>query len=109
MIFGNYLKQIRESKNITLHELSDKCSISAAQLSRIETGARGVPKPSTIKKISEGLNYSYPELMKVAGYQLDEEMREDVRRVLIKLSTLTEEEIKETNLFIDFILSKRSK
>lgn len=66
--FGAYIKKIRESKHLTLNQVALYSEISAAQLSRIETGKRGVPKPQTIKKISEALKVDYDELMIVAGY-----------------------------------------
>lgn len=66
--FGAFIKQIRESKSLTLNQVALYSEISAAQLSRIETGKRGVPKPNTIKKIADALKYDYDELMKVAGY-----------------------------------------
>lgn len=66
--FGAYIKKIRESKGLTLNQVALYSEISAAQLSRIETGKRGVPKPNTIKKISDALKVDYDELMKVAGY-----------------------------------------
>ncbi len=66
--FGAYIKKIRESKNLTLNQVALYSEISAAQLSRIETGKRGVPKPTTIRKISEALKVDYEELMVKAGH-----------------------------------------
>lgn len=66
--FGDYIKRVRESKNMTLNQVAMYSEISAAQLSRIETGKRGTPKPSTIEKLAQALKIDYNELMKVAGY-----------------------------------------
>ncbi|MBD8037130.1 helix-turn-helix domain-containing protein [Solibacillus sp. A46] len=66
--FGAYIKKIRDSKGMTLNQLALYAEISAAQLSRIETGKRGTPKPQTIEKIAQALKVDYTELMKVAGY-----------------------------------------
>jgi len=65
---GNYIKNIRESKNMTLNQVALYAEISAAQLSRIETGKRGTPKPQTIEKIARALKVDYNELMSIAGY-----------------------------------------
>jgi transcriptional regulator with XRE-family HTH domain len=70
--FGEFLKQIRETKHMSLHELSSLSGVSTAQLSRYETGKRNAPKPPSIKKLSEALNYSYNELMIKAGYHVSE-------------------------------------
>ena len=69
--FGDYIRKIREGKRLTLNQVATYADISPAQLSRIENGKRGVPKPTTIKKIADALKVDYNELMKVAGY-LDE-------------------------------------
>lgn len=66
--FGTYIKKIREQKNMTLNQVAMYADISAAQLSRIETGKRGTPKPQTIEKIAYALKVDYNNLMKIAGY-----------------------------------------
>lgn len=71
--FGSYIKNVRESKNMTLNQVALYAEISAAQLSRIETGKRGTPKPQTIEKIAHALKVNYNELMKIAGYIEDNE------------------------------------
>lgn len=71
--FGTYIKKVRESKNMTLNQVALYAEISAAQLSRIETGKRGTPKPQTIEKIAQALKVDYNDLMRVAGYINNEE------------------------------------
>lgn len=66
--FGNYLKQLRERKGLTINQLSTLAGISGAQISRIENGLRGVPKPATLRKIAEATDSSYEELMGHAGH-----------------------------------------
>ncbi|WP_017812818.1 helix-turn-helix domain-containing protein [Paenibacillus shenyangensis] len=71
--FGSYLKQIREQKNWSINQLADLAGISTSQISRIENGKRGVPKPQTIEKIARALNVPYAEMMDRAGYLRPEE------------------------------------
>ncbi|WP_046225578.1 helix-turn-helix domain-containing protein [Paenibacillus dauci] len=71
--FGSYLKQIREQKNWSINQLADLAGISTSQISRIENGKRGVPKPQTIEKITRALNVPYAEMMDRAGYLRPEE------------------------------------
>ncbi|WP_449354725.1 helix-turn-helix domain-containing protein [Virgibacillus natechei] len=66
--FGKYLKEKRDEKGYTINQLSLYSSISAAQLSRIENGKRGVPKAENIQKLAEALSVPYDEIMRVAGY-----------------------------------------
>ncbi|MFD1775418.1 helix-turn-helix domain-containing protein [Paenibacillus rhizophilus] len=71
--FGLFLKRLRESKSLTLSQLASGAGISGSQISRIENGLRGVPKPATLRKIAEAMDVPYEELMERAGYLRDEE------------------------------------
>jgi transcriptional regulator with XRE-family HTH domain len=66
--FGKYLKKQRAKKQLSICDLSSSSGVSIAQISRIETGKRGTPKPSTIKKFASALNLNYEDLMYRAGY-----------------------------------------
>ncbi|BDH60090.1 hypothetical protein MTP04_02200 [Lysinibacillus sp. PLM2] len=66
--FGEYIKKVRDDKGMTLGQLATYSGISAAQLSRIENGKRGIPKPPTIERIAKALKIDYEELMIKAGY-----------------------------------------
>lgn len=78
--FGKKIKEIRKSKGLTLNQVALYSNISAAQLSRIENGKRGVPKPTTIKKIADALKYDYYELMEIAGYIGDIDLGEEPKK-----------------------------
>ncbi|WP_339251563.1 helix-turn-helix domain-containing protein [Paenibacillus sp. FSL P2-0136] len=71
--FGYYLRQLREGKGLTINQLAALAGISGAQISRIENGLRGVPKPATLRKIAEATDVSYEELMGHAGYLTETE------------------------------------
>lgn len=68
MNFGNYLTELRKKNNLSMSELSNLSGLSVSQISRIESGKRGVPKPNTLKIISPHLKVSYDELMIAAGH-----------------------------------------
>ncbi|SDC23758.1 Transcriptional regulator, contains XRE-family HTH domain [Paenibacillus sp. UNCCL117] len=68
MHFYEQLKGMRRTKGFTIRELADRSGVSAAYISQLENGNRGVPSPDVLMKLSEGLNAPYTELMKIAGY-----------------------------------------
>lgn len=68
MEFGKYIKQLRDSRELSVRELSRRSGVSVAHISQLESGQRGIPKPETIKKLADGLQCDYDELMEVAGY-----------------------------------------
>ncbi|MFC5451662.1 helix-turn-helix domain-containing protein [Paenibacillus aestuarii] len=68
MYFYSKLKDMRKLKGFTIRELADRSGVSAAYISQLENGNRGIPSPDVLMKLSEGLNSSYSELMEIAGY-----------------------------------------
>lgn len=75
--FGLYMKRLRERKGLTLSQLAVTAGISGSQISRIENGLRGVPKPATLRRLAEAMNVSYEELMERAGYLQEYEQMAD--------------------------------
>jgi HTH-type transcriptional regulator, competence development regulator len=72
MLFGEYLKKIREDNKLSIRQLAMYSKVSASYLSQIETGERNVPKPEILLKLSKPLKVSYEELMEKAGYLVTE-------------------------------------
>src|SRR5699024_4657307 len=66
--FGKKLKDIREDKKITATELAKRIGYSQPFISMLETGRKGIPKPETLRKLSDGLDVPYIELMTIAGH-----------------------------------------
>lgn len=75
--FGAYLKSLRESNALTLSELAALSGISGSQISRIENGARGIPKPATLRKLAAALKVPYEELMERAGYLAEQDRSQE--------------------------------
>ncbi len=68
MEFKEYLKQLRETKQLSLRKLDSLSGVSHVYLSQIENGNRGVPSPDVLKKLAAPLGVTYKELMQAAGY-----------------------------------------
>lgn len=77
MDFGEYLKTLRMSRDLSQRELCAKTNgrVSNAEISRLESGDRIKPSPAVLKAIAPHLGVSYQELMIKAGYI--EEMEEE--------------------------------
>lgn len=59
--FGNYLKQIREQKNIPQRKVAHRLDIDTSTLSKIELGERQVTI-SMIKGLADALGLDYKDL-----------------------------------------------
>lgn len=75
--FGHYMKLLRESQGLTINQLASAAGISGSQISRIENGLRGIPKPTTLRKIADATGASYEELMDHAGYLREHSFSEE--------------------------------
>ncbi|BCG57453.1 helix-turn-helix domain-containing protein [Paenibacillus sp. URB8-2] len=66
--FGNYLRALREERDLSINQLALYSGVSNAQISRIENGLRKPPKPETLRKLAQALKIDYDELMAAAGH-----------------------------------------
>ncbi len=64
---GEYLKSIRESRNLTLRQVDYRSDVSYSHLSMIESGARKA-LPLTLKELAKVYNIDYIDLLEKAGY-----------------------------------------
>ena len=61
ILFGENLKKIRESKNLSFRKLAQRCDVDYANLNKIEKGMINISM-STIYEISKGLNVQPKDL-----------------------------------------------
>lgn len=61
---GSNIKTLREKNNLTQVQLSCKVGIANTRICDIEHGRGGLPKISTIKKLSKALNVKEKTLLK---------------------------------------------
>lgn len=64
---GNYLKNIRENRKLSLRQVDYKSSVSFSHLSMIENGTRK-PTALTLKELARVYNIDYIDLYEKAGY-----------------------------------------
>jgi len=67
---GNYLRELRNRKRLTLREVEEQSGASGSYLSQVEQGKRH-PSAELLRKIAPTYGASVKELLSMAGY-LDE-------------------------------------
>lgn len=65
---GRYLADLRAEKKWSQRELAEKSGISNTEISRIESGKRTNPNPSTLRALAGALQVEYRDFMELAGY-----------------------------------------
>lgn len=84
-VFGEYLKELREKKGVSLKEVEKAIGASNAYISQLETGTRKkLPEPDRLRKIADYYNVSVNELLQKAGYFQAEDIPETFKQVLDK-------------------------
>ncbi|MBA7572722.1 hypothetical protein ES708_14508 [subsurface metagenome] len=71
MLFGEYLKSLREKQRMSLRDAERQTGVSNVYLGQMEQAKRPPPHPNILKKLALGYGVSVHELMTAAGY-LDE-------------------------------------
>lgn len=64
--FGEYLRELRESRKLTLREVEKLAKISNAYLSQIEGGKRGVPNIRILTRLSEAYGVPLNDIVRAA-------------------------------------------
>lgn len=68
--FGEYLKSLRDDRQLTLRDVERMEKISNAYLSQIERGERGIPTIKTLNKLAKAYGVPIAELTKKAEEEL---------------------------------------
>ena len=66
MTFGQRLRELRNHKGLTQHELADSVGISFTYVSKLETGALPPPRERTIVALANALDGELDELFGLA-------------------------------------------
>lgn len=85
---GNNIRTIRMGQGLSLEELSGRCGIDAAPLSKLERGESNATV-QTLDRVAKGLGVSMVELVDIREYRtgkLDENAWLDLQRQMGKLS-----------------------
>ncbi len=67
--FGEFLKELRDRKGVTLKQVEEGTGMSNAYISQLETGTRRrLPAPDKLKALADYFNVTIKELLEKAGY-----------------------------------------
>jgi transcriptional regulator with XRE-family HTH domain len=71
---GNYLRNLRNQKHLTLRDVEGQSGASGSYLSQVEQGKRQ-PSADLLRKIAPAYGASIRELLEIAGYLNEPEVR----------------------------------
>ena len=67
MTFGQALKELRRSKEVSQRELANRVGVDFSYISKIENDRMSPPAADTIERICEALNVSGDDLLAISG------------------------------------------
>jgi HTH-type transcriptional regulator, competence development regulator len=70
--FGEYLRNLRVEKRLSLREVEQQSGVSNSYLGLIERGQRPIPGADILKKLAPVFDVPVRDLLKAAGYLKDE-------------------------------------
>lgn len=86
LAFGERIRSLRRAKKLKQREVAAQLPMSAANLSRIETGDYGPPSDEVIERLAAVLDADATELLRVAGREAASHAFE--QRVLAELAAI---------------------
>ncbi len=105
---GDYMKQIRNERGISLAKVFDQTGITDSRLSKAENGADDTLNPLELKSLASLYGVAIVPIYILAGY-LDTSDLEEYRSGFKNTELLDEEEKKHVQDQIDFINRKKVK
>ncbi|MBK9097501.1 MAG: helix-turn-helix transcriptional regulator [bacterium] len=110
MSFGTDIKNMRESKRLTLRDVERETEISNAYLSQLESDKVKQPSPLMLYKLAQLYEVPYETLMEKVGYPIPKgNITIDKRSMSTqsRFGNLTKKEEQELLEYLDFLRSKK--
>lgn len=82
--FGQYIREVRESKNITMYQIEQMYGFQRQYFSRIELNKNNYAlKPEIIQRIAKILDINYIGLYNIVGYSDDDVIADYYKKHLL--------------------------
>lgn len=107
---GQFLKTLREDKDLTLRAVEDKTGISNAYLSQLEGDKIKQPSPVVLHKLSDLYKASYSTLLELAGYPVPGTQSGGEQSSLVaRIGPVTKHEEDAIVEYLEFLRTRRNK
>ncbi|OGH10678.1 MAG: hypothetical protein A3B38_04320 [Candidatus Levybacteria bacterium RIFCSPLOWO2_01_FULL_36_13] len=65
---GNFIKRVRNEKNLTQEEIAEEAGLARSYISKLEDGKFKSPSALILTKLAKGLGISEETIFQIAGY-----------------------------------------
>jgi transcriptional regulator with XRE-family HTH domain len=106
-LIGEYIKDQRLKRKLTLRAVEEMTGIQNAYLSMVENGKIKKPSPDVLKKISDSFRISYNSLLEIAGYPVQETVTSSFTGVAEEFASLSTDEESKLLEYLKFLRSQQ--
>ena len=103
---GQYLRSVRERKNLSLADVEKMTSVTTTRLCRIEHDSVAEPSPLALRSLAEFYSLNTADLFSRAGYLPSEPKNTNVH-IFSDTEKLTEEDKQHIQQQIDYLIKNR--
>lgn len=103
---GEYLRSVRENKQISLNDVAKATSITTSRLNRIEHNAVEEPSPHALSLLAEFYELSIVDLYIRAGY-LSDDILNKCPKIFNGVEHLNDDDRDHIQQQIDYLIKKR--
>jgi transcriptional regulator with XRE-family HTH domain len=113
--FGDFLRNLRQERGLTLRQVEREARVSNAYLSQIERGERGIPNMRVLERLAKAYGVSVTVLAEVAEKQtkgesvLKKSLEPDTEFVSRGYEKLSKENRQHLSEFLSYLLNKEQK
>lgn len=105
---GDYLKNVRQKKQLTLRQVEETTGIKNAHLSQLENGKIGKPSAEILHRLAGLYRVPYRMLMEMAGYPTEREENFGIHgRIAKEFTTLSDEEEGKLLEYLRFLRTQK--
>jgi transcriptional regulator with XRE-family HTH domain len=103
--FGDYLKQLRQARQLSTRALGHKAGLSSGELSRLENGKRS-PQPDTLTALAKALNVPVADMFAMAGYTIPYDLPSMAPYLQARYGHLPEETRNAINNYLEQLIEE---
>lgn len=109
--FGEFLRHLREQRELTLRDVEKSAKISNAYLSQIERGERGIPNFKILNRLADAYGISVTVLIEAAesevlGEEIETNTTPDVKFVSRGYEKLSDDSKQMLTEFLQHLINK---
>jgi transcriptional regulator with XRE-family HTH domain len=103
--FGQYIKQLREKRKLSVRGLASKAGLNSGELSRMENGNRN-PRPDKLKALATALEVPLADLFAMAGYTVPYDLPSMAPYLHARYGHLPEETLSAVNDYLERLIDE---